>query len=170
MRNPLAPKITITADAWYLISLEARRSLDGLETGGILLGPDDGRTLSVLHAGGPGPHALRGPRTFLRDREHAQRLANSAWAEDRSQWIGEWHTHVNTAPIPSQIDLDSYLRHLVDPDLHFDRFIAIIVSIDATHEADVEAWLIDHHHSRSASLQISASGATANSNPPTGLK
>lgn len=158
MRNQqhLAPTITIAADAWRLISLEAVRSIDGLETGGILLGVDDGQTLQVLHAGGPGPHAVRGPRTFMRDRKYAQRLADSAWAEDCSQWIGEWHTHVNTAPIPSEIDLDSYMRHLVDPDLDFDRFVAVILSIDATHEADVTAWIIDTNHARSARLQLVA--------------
>lgn len=163
MRNhQLAPTITIAADAWHFISLEAVRSVDGLETGGILLGLDDGQTLRVLHAGGPGPQALRGPRTFMRDRGDAQRLADAAWAEDRSQWIGEWHTHVNTAPIPSEIDLDSYMRHLVDPDLHFDRFIAVIVSIDATHQSDVTAWIIDTTHARSARLQLAAGPKDSN--------
>lgn len=164
------PVLMITADAWHFIGREAYRSLDGCETGGILLGLDDGRTVSILEAGGPGPNATRGPKRFLRDLDHAQLLAASAWAKDGSQWIGEWHTHPGGKPIPSEIDLCSYHRHLLDPDLHLDRFIAIIVALDRTGNVVAVAWLVNHEGARPLALQVSDSARPDHINPLRGMK
>lgn len=53
------PVITISHAALVEIQREAARSLDGLETGGILLGVDLGEEVNIRHAGGPGPKARR---------------------------------------------------------------------------------------------------------------
>ncbi len=113
-RREVTP-VTITDVALSAIAREALRSVDGLETGGILLGDDATDGIVIRHAGGPGPKATRGERTFMRDLDHARRLADSAWSEDRSQWIGEWHTHPTGGLSPSEVDLHSYMRHLHDP-------------------------------------------------------
>ncbi|WP_217900781.1 hypothetical protein [Rhodococcus sp. 14-2470-1b] len=81
--------MTITDVALSAIAREALRSVDGLETGGILLGNDATDRIDIRHAGGPGPNATSGERSFMRDLGHARRLADSAWSEDRSQWVGE---------------------------------------------------------------------------------
>jgi integrative and conjugative element protein (TIGR02256 family) len=134
--------MTITDVALTSIAREALRSADGLETGGILLGDDGTDGIGIRHAGGPGPNATRGERTFLRDLDHARRLADSAWL-DRSQWIGEWHTHPTGGLSPSEVDLHSYMRHLHDPELGFDRFVAIIAGFDASARVVVATWLVE---------------------------
>lgn len=126
-----------------MIADEAIRSRDGLETGGILLGTDDNQEIVIRHAGGPGPNALREPRRFLRDLAHAQQLAVWAWNEDRSQWIGEWHTHPFGDLTPSNYDLEAYARHLHDPELGFSRFLTIIVGLTRTGEVTSVAWIVD---------------------------
>lgn len=136
------PVVRIAKDAAETIVREAQRSLDGLETGGVLLGVDLGGEISVLHAGGPGPDAQREPTSFLRDTAYATELALEAWQEDRSQWIGEWHTHPTGDLSPSPIDLESYLRHLADPELHLDRFLSLILSTSRTGPSLAVAWLI----------------------------
>lgn len=154
-RGSKAPDITITSEALHAIRGESLRSLGGLETGGILLGKDsleDGPT--VLVAGLPGPNAIRRPRFFSRDREHAQRLADVAWARDRAQWIGEWHTHPGGMPVPSEADLTSYAGHLADPDLNFDRFFSLIVTVPATGSPSTAAWTIERHRARLSFLRI----------------
>lgn len=123
--------MTITDVALSSIAREALRSIDGLETGGILLGDDVTDEIGIRHAGGPGPNATRGERTLVRDLDHARRLADSAWLEDRGQCIGEWHTHPTGSLSPSQVDLHSYMRHLHDPELGSDRFVAIIAGFDS---------------------------------------
>ncbi|WP_218221836.1 Mov34/MPN/PAD-1 family protein [Nesterenkonia sp. Act20] len=127
---------------------EAARSVDGLETGGILLGVDSTDGMLIRHAGGPGPKAQRGERTFLRDLDHAQNLARSAWAEDGSQWVGEWHTHPTGGPSPSEVDCRSYMRHLNDVDLGFEEFVAIIAGFDSSGGVILATWLIERDRIR----------------------
>lgn len=134
--------ITMTAAAWDTIRHEVAAVADGVETGGILIGHDLGDTLHVTVAGDPGPNAKSTPDRFLRDRDHAEQLATQAWENDRAQWIGEWHTHPTTAPVPSPIDLTYYARHLHDPDLNFDRFVSVIIGRDGDSQTGVAGWII----------------------------
>src|SRR4051812_24966041 len=87
------PSMTLSAVAAATISAEAAASRDGRETGGILLGHDEGTQLYVTVAGDPGVGAVRSADRFLRDLEHARLLADAAYQRDGSVWIGEWHTH-----------------------------------------------------------------------------
>ena len=155
------PVVRIAEDAVETITREAQRSLDGLETGGVLLGVDLGGEISVLHAGGPGPDARREPNRFLRDTLHATELALEAWQEDRSQWIGEWHTHPTGELSPSPIDLESYLRHLADPELHLDRFLSLVLSTSQTAPILAVAWLIYPSHLMALTVEIFDRGRAA---------
>ena len=132
--------VSIAGSALRAIADEAIRSFDGKETGGVLLG-FEGDCLEVRHAGGPGPGAMRQVDRFLRDLQHAQDLARAAWEEDRSQWIGEWHTHLDGSLEPSAADIHSYLQHLRDPELQMDKFLAIIVSV-VGEELRIAAWIV----------------------------
>ena len=113
-------------------ALETIRSLTdehdaATETGGILLGYHNARSIEITAAGDAGPHARHTSTSFTRDLVHAQRIAADAWARDRSQWVGEWHTHPAGTLAPSTTDLSTYLRLLAVPDLVFDTFVALIV-------------------------------------------
>jgi integrative and conjugative element protein (TIGR02256 family) len=109
------------------------------ETGGILLGHDrDGFT--VIRAGGPGPQAVREPRFFLRDLDHAQHLADDAWKETSSQWIGDWHTHPDGAVHPSPADLRAIAEVLRDAALGLESFLAVIVVPLAGAGWSLHAW------------------------------
>lgn len=119
--------VAITAEALSVIEDHVRAGGVETETGGILLGHETPTGCHVVIAGGPGPQAVRTPTSFNRDLAHAEGLAEEAWLKQRAVWVGEWHTHVNVDPVPSETDLSSYLRHLDDADLGFDRFISIIV-------------------------------------------
>ncbi|WP_350349066.1 Mov34/MPN/PAD-1 family protein [Agromyces sp. G08B096] len=148
----IVPAVSITDAALTAITREAPRSLDGLETGGILLGTDTADGVLIRHAGDAGPSAARGERTFLRDLDHARQFAESAWVEDGSQWIGEWHTHPTGELAPSDVDLNSYMRHLHDPDLGFDQFVAIIAGLDSSSRIIVSTWLIERNRFRPVPL------------------
>lgn len=118
---------------------------DGLETGGVLLGVDEGLGGDFLlwHCGDAGPAALRRRNRFSRDVSHAQRLADAARAADGSAWIGEWHTHLDDLPMPSNIDLRTYRQLLDDPDTQLTRLLAMIVLADETlgwHRPVLHAW------------------------------
>lgn len=139
----MMPSISITTSAWNTIGREvAAVDKDGLETGGILLGHDDGTHIHIAVAGDSGPNAVRNADRFLRDREHAQRIATDAWKSGRAQWVGEWHTHPNKAPVPGAIDLASYMNHLADDELGFTRFVSIIIGVAAPGEIVVATWVV----------------------------
>jgi len=122
-------RVQLCEPAAATILRKAAQSRDGDETGGILLGHlRDGGTAEVRSAGGPGPSAVRRPTFFLRDLEHARRLAEEAFTRDGSIWIGEWHTHPDTAPVPSDRDQDTYARLLADPELRFEVVVSIILA------------------------------------------
>lgn len=133
-------KIQIAVPALQFIASTIRSSDPRLETGGALFGPPDGS--SVLHAVGPGATAEHGPRFFRRNLAFTQREAERLYEADRSQWIGEWHTHIDAPPTPSEVDLRTYVRHVADRDLGFDRFVALIVATSGP-EPVLAAWLLE---------------------------
>lgn len=135
---------------------EAAGSDMALETGGILLGHDDGAaaTTRLTQAGGPGPLAVHRPRYFLRDLDHAQRLAEESWQRDGSQWVGEWHTHPLGIPVPSQLDVHSYLTHVRDPDLGFQRFVSLILAWNARGEWVIGAWIVNAVRAQQAEFRV----------------
>lgn len=130
--------LTIHARALEAIADTIRGASDALETGGALFGAD---SVDVIeHATTPGPSAVHGPAYFSRDREHTEAESSRLYRLDGSRWIGEWHTHPATELIPSEVDLTTYVRHLKDPELRFDRFLALICS--ASEPIQVVAWRI----------------------------
>jgi integrative and conjugative element protein (TIGR02256 family) len=149
--------IQLRRSALTTITAEAPASADGRETGGILLGTDDGDNVEVRHAGGPGPDAVRSTMGFRRDLIHAQQLALDAWATDGSVWVGEWHTHPRSPVHPSDTDLATYRRFLDDPALGFHRLCAIIVATPAPLEWGrliMGAWLITRSDVVSAKIVV----------------
>jgi integrative and conjugative element protein (TIGR02256 family) len=107
----------------------AGASSDGRETGGILVGRDEGLggNILLMRCGDAGPTAIRKKNRFSRDVAHAQDLVDEARIHDGSTWIGEWHTHLMDLATPSKQDLRTYRRLLNDPDTYLTRLIALIV-------------------------------------------
>ncbi|WP_262705625.1 MULTISPECIES: Mov34/MPN/PAD-1 family protein [Streptomyces] len=122
--------VHLTEEAARVITDELRTADNSRETGGILLGHHVHDAMIVRHAGTPGPDAVQTPTYFLRDLAHAQ---------DHSVWIGEWHTHPTSRPIPSTRDATTYRQLLNDPELAFHSFIAVILGPRAPHW-DMTAW------------------------------
>lgn len=76
------------------------------EGGGILLGRRRGRHLEVLTATEPSSQDKRSAYFFVREVEGHAEVAEQAWVSGGHQvdYLGEWHTHPQTTPIPSGID------------------------------------------------------------------
>lgn len=120
----------------------ASESIDRRETGGILLGsgPDEDGVIRVAHAGDAGPKADRRTDFFNRDLEHTRRFAAATFREDRSTWVGEWHTHPAGRPQPSAIDQATY-RQILDATPALAVFVSVIVSPDPAYPAtDARSW------------------------------
>lgn len=135
----MRPVIRIAADALQSIRTTIAASESTLETGGAIFGHE--RTLHITHAAGPGPAAVHQPHYFLRDLAYTQHIANELYAADRSEWIGEWHTHPYGPAEPSTLDLGTYAGHVTDPELRFDHFVALICQLNAP-SVRIAAWVI----------------------------
>lgn len=150
--------VQIAECAIRTITREVDAASDGRETGGILLGyVNADATADVRYAGDPGPAAVRTQTFFLRDRAHAQRLADTAFATDGSIWIGEWHTHPSTEPVPSRTDIDTYHNLLADQELHFAVIVSIIIGpLQPLHRPEVGmiAWACTLNSIRTIPIQL----------------
>ncbi len=137
-------RVTIAPEAERRIRELARASADRRETGGILLGrgPDADGVIHVEGAGPPGDNAERRPDFFLRDRSHAERLAERAWERSRSIWVGEWHTHPTGPAVPSTRDLVTYAGLLDDPELGFEALVSVIVVPETEDDWDALRLLV----------------------------
>lgn len=147
--------VRLTAAAAHIITTELGTADHTTETGGILLGHHSLATVTVHHAGTPGPAAVRTPTYFLRDWAHAQALADQAFAADGSAWVGEWHTHPTSRPIPSTRDAATYQQLLEDPELGFHRVIAVILTRRDAHWVGA-AWTARHGGISPVGLQTEA--------------
>lgn len=114
---------------------------DGDETGGILLGHDVGIEILVSSSSGPGPAAVHERDRLERDTQHATTVARTAWERDRSQWIGEWHTHPRSSLMPSLVDVSTYRKHLGDTGLRLNRFLALVVRANTT-QVQMVGWVV----------------------------
>lgn len=149
------PRLRVADEACELIHSIAAHRTDGLETGGALFGFDHGATgeLLVSEATGPGPDALHEPTRFERDLDYTHRRALEIYERTRAEWVGEWHTHPRGGLEPSPVDLTTYLGHLADPDLRFDRFAAIIV-VPTQRNLHAIAWEITSNRARGRRLRL----------------
>ena len=87
-------------------------SSPGVETGGVLLGyVDENRRAVVTRATGPGPKAVKTAEGFHRDINYAQEETDRGEKElgDKGVYIGEWHSHLESAPEPSATDVRSLI-------------------------------------------------------------
>lgn len=116
----------------------AHRQFDSvqLESGGILLGRRRGAHFEIVHATGPFPTDTRRRFFFQRESAGHQEEAVSWWASNNEQvdHIGEWHTHSQSSPQPSTIDLHEWTR-LVGAARSPVPMLAIIVGTSALYIA-----------------------------------
>lgn len=87
---------------------------DAKEAGGMLLGRliEDCFDIVVDEATVPLPSDKRGRFFFFRGKKEAQQLINEVWIKSRAAriYLGEWHTHPEDDPTPSDEDLRNWRR------------------------------------------------------------
>lgn len=145
--------VVIGRSALQSIRAEARASLDGRETGGVLLGPRSFSSLDplrIVDAGGPGANAVREVGSFGPDHGH-----DIALEHEYARWLGgdggprgHWHTHPDPdGHAPSTEDLNAWRGHA---DL---KAIPVYVGVIATpHPAQswdlpqLTAWVLRTDH------------------------
>jgi integrative and conjugative element protein (TIGR02256 family) len=156
VRRPVL--LDVLPAAYASIVTAAVTAEDGRETGGILLGHDASESvIRVRRAGDAGADAIRRPERFVRDAAHAQRLADAAFAEDGSVWVGEWHTHPVGQTRPSATDVAGYAALLDDRALGLARFVSVVVTANGDHgwtRPVLTPWLVDNFGVHGMTLSV----------------
>lgn len=115
MPEPLVLVNPLGSDSFVLIEpavLEdinpfRQRLLDLPESGGIFTGYRRGAHLHVCALTSPLPGDRRSRTSFHRMDHGHQAIANARWkgSSQRSDYLGEWHTHPEETPRPSGVDM-----------------------------------------------------------------
>ena len=84
------------------------------EAGGMLLGRliSESSDLVIDEVTEPTKFDLKGSFYFIRRRRGAQQRVNKAWLESNGtlNYLGEWHSHPEDDPTPSQVDIENWHR------------------------------------------------------------
>ena len=116
------------------IEFECKRK-PGVETGGVLVGfiDESKDAVVVVSASGPGPRALHRSHRFNRDAVFCQAWLDE-WVREsdgRLDFVGEWHSHPETHPTPSSVDVGTFTRLAANPACHLDRLALLIAGTRA---------------------------------------
>ncbi|WP_442682509.1 Mov34/MPN/PAD-1 family protein [Stenotrophomonas sp. JC08] len=94
-----------------------QRGIDAPESGGVLLGYRRGAHLHVTKATTPTIHDRCSRTSFERAAEGHQAAALEHWSSSSGtgDYLGEWHTHPQVHPAPSDTDLVEWKKILAGP-------------------------------------------------------
>ncbi|MEQ8534751.1 MAG: Mov34/MPN/PAD-1 family protein [Imperialibacter sp.] len=86
-----------------------------VETGGVLLGYKKKDFIVITKAIGPGPNAVHEDFYFRADKHYIDMRIDIEYANSGGEivYLGEWHTHPEVVPNPSEVDLNS-LKEIAD--------------------------------------------------------
>lgn len=105
------------------------------ETGGVLMGRVVNETIIIEKASNAGPKAEHGEINFRADPDYVDMFIDMEYANSngKNRYLGEWHTHPQIIPEPSQLDLTS-LTKIAETSDDF----AILLIIGAIHYSTKE--------------------------------
>lgn len=135
-RRPAGGVVKI-ADA-ALLTLDAYRQRNSRcsEAGGVLLGRFilDTSDIIIDQVTTPSRADRRGRFFFWRARDPAQRSVNAAWrgSAQTQHYLGEWHTHPESDPSPSSVDVREWKRILRDAKYEQPNLFFVIVGVAVT--------------------------------------
>ncbi len=103
------------------------------EAGGVLLGRVfENGDVTVESVTVPGRGDKRGRFFFDRCRERAQRLVDGAWKKSGGEvvYLGEWHTHPETAANPSSRDKAMIQNMLRETRMELNFLVSVIIGLE----------------------------------------
>ncbi|MBF8742173.1 Mov34/MPN/PAD-1 family protein [Pseudomonas guariconensis] len=105
-------KILVEAEPLQTMDKYRQDRADKAEAGGILLGYRKGPYLHVVQATAPQITDQRSRYRFDRAAHYHQKIAMEQWrgSDSTIDYLGEWHTHPEIKPSPSNIDIGEWSK------------------------------------------------------------
>lgn len=98
--------VFFTKDVLELISKFKQNKTEQHESGGILLGQVKENNIYITRVSLPSKHDKSSRFSFMRNKKNAQAIIDYEFhnSNKRTIYLGEWHTHPEELPTPSNID------------------------------------------------------------------
>ncbi|WP_420453828.1 patatin-like phospholipase family protein [Ilumatobacter sp.] len=146
----ISPAALAETRAWIRRS---ERLAPGSETGGVLFGERDDalRTLWITDVLGPPPDSQASPQGFVCGTAGIDSAARTIAERSRhaSQPVGMWHTHPETAPVPSPTDFAGMHHIITNNERSLPKQLLVIFGGN-DENLSVGAYLYDRHRALSA--------------------
>ncbi len=111
--------------------LKHKQTRSSNESGGVLLGKKDinDNTYYITNISRPSKFDISSLFSFVRSKDSAQRIINKSWQESGGviNYLGEWHTHCEITPSPSQTDKRLVKQIFKDQSNSFNHYFMIIL-------------------------------------------
>lgn len=103
-----------------------------LETGGILIGrySEDGTKANIQSISGPPKDSKHGRYSFYRGVKDLTSKLSDLWTSTGEFYLGEWHFHPNSRPVPSPTDIKQMKKIAKDSKYHCPEPILFIIGGD----------------------------------------
>lgn len=112
-----------------MLSYRQKKSND-LEAGGVLLGRfiTNSKNIIVDELSKPSIMDKRTRNSFKRDQKTHQKIIDNFWkmSNGKCNYLGEWHTHPESYPKPSDIDVSSW-KKILKEDVFSSRYLYFII-------------------------------------------
>jgi len=137
--NPGRGTILFTPEVLDVFSKYQQTGLSMMEAGGYLIGQQFENQLVVQVATEPGVGDTRKRFFFRRNKCRGQRIVDEIWGASGKKMIiaGEWHSHADPFPVPSEIDIKQAIRSFDKGHFPLDFMVIVIVSKHAV----VRSWV-----------------------------
>jgi integrative and conjugative element protein (TIGR02256 family) len=126
-------RLIFTDEAVQQLRAHAQRTRQQTEAGGALLGRHllDSPDLVVDEVTVPQKADRRSRFFFFRSRQHEE-VARTKWAEAKGTlaYLGLWHTHPETDPVPSSVDRRDWEKAVAQGTFEGDRLFFLIVGTE----------------------------------------
>ena len=108
--------------------LERHRQLhsNSREAGGQLFARFEGKNIWIERATGPRRTDRRTPTTFAPNRRAERREIKRLFKEGL-HYVGDWHTHPESSPYPSQIDIHNFMKMFNESRHKLASFVIVIL-------------------------------------------
>ena len=130
-------KIKLTEECWNKMKGYMQLSSNSLEAGGVLLGRfiKDSKNVILDNITVPMIGDKRSRYSFSRRRSMHQRIVDRFWDKSNGtcNYLGEWHTHPEDYPSPSDVDYADWKRKLKEDHFSSRYLYFIIVGLKHTY-------------------------------------
>lgn len=107
--------VVIMSDVVQLLNSYRQIHYASTEAGGVIIGERRGKHIVITHISEPGQDDIRSRTQMVRKGNHHQQKVNELFENSDGflVYLGEWHTHPEDLPQPSNIDIKSWLTGLI---------------------------------------------------------